>query len=1350
MKAFKEKKTFQSHHNSKYQLLRLSNPQMAIWYTERFYPNTSINNISATLRINSKIDFSILEQAINKFIFLNEGMRIRICEKDGESHQYISDFKYKKIDFIDFSKNDVSKLEEWETAEAQLPFFKFDEDLYKFYLLKINNQTSGFYVELHHIISDAWSMIMLGNEILSLYEAIAKAQEVTIKKQSYVYFLQKEIDYINSEKYKKDEIFWDEKFADIPDIASIKARKSKNISISAERKSFFLPEKLVKKLKIYSSEKRVSILSLFMSALAIYINRVTDKDDIIIGIPSINRGSLEEKEIVGLFVTTIPIRLKISNTNTYPEFLSYLEKEWLSVLRHHKYPLYKILRSVRNRYPGVDRLYDVLLSYQNAKFAKNDIDLSFDTEWHFQRTQNESLYIHVSDRENENRIKLEYDFLTEVFHGKDIEALHDHFIRILWHAIDAKEDRKIYEIEMVSENEKNLILHSFNSTKCDYPQDITMTSVFRNQAEKIPDETAVICNGKSYTYHEIDLMSEVLAVRLANKGIGSESIVALMMKRSIQMIVSILAVWKAGGAYMPVSPDFPAERIEYMLENSGAAILLSSREYAENIKTDIEMIDVFDETIYQHSGKITERLSDTCRAENLAYVIYTSGSTGTPKGVMIEHRALVNRINWMHKKYPIGENDVILQKTPYTFDVSVWELTWWFWAGAKMVFLEPDGEKNPAAIISAIEKYGVTTIHFVPSMLGAFLHYVESSGKDTLQRIHTLRMTFASGEALTEKHVERFNTLLYQNNSTTLHNLYGPTEAAIDVSYYDCSEDTSQRVIPIGKPIDNIQLYIVNKYMFLQPVGVSGELCIAGDGLARGYLNNQALTAEKFVDNPFEPGKRMYRTGDLARWFPKGDIEYLGRIDSQIKIRGFRIELGDIQFHLQQHSSVKDCVVTCIKEKEDTACICAYIVPSDTSARVNKTEINSYLTSKIPDYMIPQHFVILEKIPLSDNGKINFSRLPMPDTQDSSNDVPMVLPRNEIEMQIHKVWCNILGKSPISVEENFFSPNIGGDSITAIEVVCNLPKTGDCLIDITDFYQNPTISLLADFYSTGRGSGASSKKNEYLVLLTPNKKTAYSSERKIVNFICCPYGGASAFVYKDLAEKLHEIYNRSGYECYVYAMSLPGHRFDGENQNFEEDDTIISKIKKEIKAHQHFFASASANIIYSHCVGSSLGLRLAKEMENENYPVTALFTGGIIPEKFLEFYPKNYDPWKFAGNSSIKKYLTKAGLASNEFNDAAESEIMAAFRHDVKQHYKYMIDFTKKLNSPISAPIISVIGEKDPMTRQYARKFKAWQRYTYSKIKYVVIKNSMHYFIKTHAEELAEKIKNETAGYIKL
>src|SRR5688572_20486807 len=517
----------------------------------------------------------------------------------------------------------------------------------------------------------------------------------------------------------------------------------------------------------------------------------------------------------------------------------------------------------------------------------------------------------------------------------------------------------------------------FNRTDTPFPDNVTLQELIEAQIDKHASETAVICDhdkvfgAPSLTYAQLNDKVNQLAHALRAEGVRPGDIVALMVERSFAMIIGVLGIVKAGAAYLPISPDNPPDRIDYLLKAAGIKVLLVQKKTAGQVAFGGLIVHLDDPNVYRGS---TANPAIVNKPQDLAYVIYTSGSTGKPKGVMIEHRSVVNRLHWMQQAYPIDESDVILQKTPYTFDVSVWELFWWALQGAKLCFLMPGGERNPQAIVETIAQHRVSVMHFVPSMLNVFLQYLHGKAADAASSLASVRRVFASGEALTSSHVRKFNEIWGSKTGTRLINLYGPTEATVDVTYFDCPANNAVETIPIGRPVYNTKLYVIRDGQ-QAAIGETGELCIAGIQLARGYLNNPALTAERFTDNPVNPGERIYRTGDVARWLPDGNIEYLGREDNQVKIRGMRVELGEIENTIREYPGITDCVALVKNYSENISLIIAFVV---CKSDLELESLRRYLKKNLPAYMVPNHFEKIDEMPLTSSGKADRKALPEP------------------------------------------------------------------------------------------------------------------------------------------------------------------------------------------------------------------------------------------------------------------------------------------------------------------------------------------------------------------------------------
>lgn len=521
-------------------------------------------------------------------------------------------------------------------------------------------------------------------------------------------------------------------------------------------------------------------------------------------------------------------------------------------------------------------------------------------------------------------------------------------------------------------------IERFNRTAHPFPDRATLHELIEAQVARSGSAVAVICEhdktfgNSSLTFDQLNAKANQVAHLLRASGVGPGSIVGLLVERSFAMIIGLLGILKAGGAYLPIATDNPSDRIRYLLDDAGVRVLLTQEKTVGLVSLEGKIINLESPDIYAGPE---ENPSPLAQPDDLAYVIYTSGSTGRPKGVMVEHRAIVNRLHWMQSAYPIGPDDVILQKTPYYFDVSVWELFWWAMTGAKLCLLRPGGEKIPMVLLDTIRRQHVSVLHFVPSMLNVFLEYLDGRDATAFAGLASLRRVFASGEALMPAHVRKFNALLSTTTAPKLTNLYGPTEATVDVTWFDCPTDGDFARIPIGRPIHNTRLHIIKDGQAAL-LGEPGELCIAGTGLARGYLNNPSLTAEKFTGHPLNPAERIYRTGDIARWMPDGNVEYLGREDHQVKIRGLRIELGEIENTIREFPGIADCVVTVKRYSENVILIVAYLV--ERMPIVHEL-LKGHLRTRLPDYMVPSHYERIAEIPLTPTGKADRKALPEPE-----------------------------------------------------------------------------------------------------------------------------------------------------------------------------------------------------------------------------------------------------------------------------------------------------------------------------------------------------------------------------------
>ena len=1020
----------------------LTAPQKSMYDSHIFFENTAICNVGGCIFFRERFSDKIIKDAINKLLETSDGLRIRLTQEDDTVFQFVDNYETEKIDILYLSRNDYrTELEK----DMSIPF-DLNGKLYSFKIICIDGK-SGVYVKLHHIISDAWSTALIASKLSEYCLKIAEEAEIIDERLSYIDFVKAEAEYVNSKKFIKDKEYWASKYDTKPSLITMSPGKSSDFDIAAFRKSIDIPTDISSEIQNYCSINGLSLAVLFEAVISLYAARINNVDEVTLCSMVINRNGYEEKNTVGMFNNILPLTVNVIGDKSFLELCCDISTEHFQLFRHQKYPFSEILNLIGNG--DNSPVYDIMVSYQNAEFEVNNIE---SVEWIFNGTSDLGFMVNISENKDDRHIHLDFDCRKNLFSEDEIETIYNRLIAVILSVISNVEI-KVSDIEILTENEKKQILFDFNDTNKDYPRERLIHSYLEENAKLHPDKIALDFEGNQLSYAEFNKKANALAHYIVNNIDEHNPVIGIVSERSFDMMIAIYAALKAGCSYMPIDPHFPKDRIDFMIKDSGTPLVLSQKKWLDILNNDVKTVNISD---YNYSEYSSEDLQLNISSDDTAYVIYTSGSTGKPKGAMIAHHSAINRIKWMHEKYPLEKNGVILQKTPYTFDVSVWELFWWSMYGGTLKILVPEGHKDPSEIIKAVKDGSVTHMHFVPSMLNAFLEYVEANPK-CINELESLRYVFASGEALQANHVKKFYNLL-KDNGTTLHNLYGPTECTVDVSYYDCDPENIPTTIPIGKPIDNTQLIVLDKFGKLLPCGVVGELHIGGVGVCKGYLNREELTKEKFVANPYYENAVMYKSGDLARFLPDGNIEYCGRTDFQIKIRGLRVELGDIENSISKYLGIKQVLVTVIDIKGEKN-LCAYLTAYQT---VDTNRLQEFLKDYLPDYMIPQFYVQIEEFPTTNNGKIDRKALPQPNIETVHREY--VAPANNIEALIQKYAMQVLELEEISCAESLF--DYGLTSLGVISIITDLSIEG-FEFKVKSFYEHRTIQAIATAYYDG-------------------------------------------------------------------------------------------------------------------------------------------------------------------------------------------------------------------------------------------------------------------------------------------
>ncbi|ATH91523.1 non-ribosomal peptide synthetase [Bacillus glycinifermentans] len=1027
----------------------LTHAQRRVWFTELLDPGTSICNLAACVKFRGEIDPEILQRALDFSFSRNVSLQLQLTEGNGpEPELYLAEHRPVSLEIIDFTNSGIDERDKWIEAQTYIPFKLFHSPLYQAFLLKISKEEVWLYAKFHHIIMDGISLNLLGNQLIDIYQKIMRDEPLPEHDgPSYLTYMEKEQQYLQSSRFEKDRLFWTEKFDSIPEHPTLTEHSpGKRQSTAASRDTITLSHSLEKSIRRFCEHHQVSILSLFMASLYILISRLTSKKDIAIGTYYGNRGSRLEKDMLGMFVSTLPVRMMTDPDSDFISFVHSVGKEQLSVMRHQKYPYNLLVNQLRHAHHDLQNLIGISMQYQPLQWKQAD-GFDYETALYFSGHTANELSVSIKERIDTGMIQLNFDYQTALFTQYEVKRIQTHLLTIVEKAI-ADPKQLIRNIDMVDSKEKDKILFTFNKTETLEPLAPTLHALFTRRAALSPHLPALRFSGGIITYGELDQYTNRLAIQLKKKGAEEGSVIGVLAERSPEMVISVLAVLKAGGAYVPLDPAYPEERLGFMLHDSGAKLLI--------VQPGLSVPGFSGETMEVDLAALTEETSETeplsvdIDGGSLAYIIYTSGSTGRPKGVAVEHRQAVAFLSGMQEQFPLSEDDVIVLKSSFSFDASIWQLFWWAIPGASVYLLPPGWEKDPALMAETFTAEGVTTAHFIPAMVNSFLERLEMETEEKRTSLsNTLKRVFAGGEALAPQTAARFARLLPE---TALIHGYGPTEATIDAAFhvYDARKDSERTRLPIGKPVPGARLYVLDDQRAVQPVGVAGELYIAGSGVSRGYVNRPELTEERFLDDPFYPGERMYRTGDLARWLPDGHVEWLGRLDSQVKIRGYRIEPGEIEAAIRHIEGVREAAVAARTENGETGLV-AYIEGQ------NQQTVRTELAKRLPAYMMPSHVIEMKQWPVTPSGKLDRKALPAPDG--AADRGAYASPRNMTEMKLARLWEEVLKNGPVGIRDHFFER--GGHSLKATALVSRIAKEFGVQVPLKDIFARPTVEELA-------------------------------------------------------------------------------------------------------------------------------------------------------------------------------------------------------------------------------------------------------------------------------------------------
>jgi amino acid adenylation domain-containing protein len=1028
----------------------LSTAQRRLWFIEQLNPGLPLYNEAEAARLLGELNTEALERALNAIVARHEGLRTTIQVTDNESAMVVHEswpLQLKKIDLSALAPAErQAQVERLLIEEPRRLYHLETEPAIRATLLRLAPQEHVFILMLHHILSDRSSFGIVWRELSTLYRAFCRGESfvlppLPIHYGDYAVWQQQG----NTEPASaKDLSFWTENLRGAPQLLELPADRPRPLTLSyrGAKRRFRLNPTLTKALRDSSQREKTTLFTLFTAALDTLLYRYSGQEDILLGIPIADRERPDLQSVIGFLIHTCVLRTGLSGAMTFRELLAFVQKEMLELYRHRAVPFDEVVRKLQpERNPSYSPLFQVMINWRDRNLQLPFIGLEglvVEPLLAESRTAKLDLTLFVTDGGDE--IWLEMEYSTDLFDEARIARMFGHYQTLL-ESVASDPGQRLSELPLLTAEERPQVLVEWNHTRLDYPDDLTLHELFEAQARRTPDQPALVFEQRTLTYGELNRQANQLAHHLRGLGVGPEVLVGLFVERSPEMLVGLLGILKAGGAYVPMDPGYPKERLGYILEDSKASIVLTEESLFDELPSFAGQSVCLDADWARIAGESEGNLDAQVKPEHLAYVLFTSGSTGRPKGVALEHRAAVNFLQWAKQVFTPQELAAVLFSTSVCFDLSVFEIFVTLSAGGKIILA-----RNALHLPTLPAKDEVTLINTVPSAMAELLRMgaVPASVK-------TVNL---AGEPLSDALVEQIYATTHADK---VYNLYGPTETTTYSTYTLVRRGSP---VTIGRPIANTQCYILDASRNPVPMGVKGELYLAGSGLARGYYGRPELTNERFVPNPFreERGGRMYRTGDLCHWLPDGNIQYLGRIDHQIKLRGFRIESGEIENVLCSHSGVREAVVVVREEGEKR--LVAYVVLAGEPA-CTTTELRDYLKQKLPGYMVPAAWVALPALPLTPNRKIDRQALSgadyMPSEWQSVQN--SVLAQTLLEMRLGQIWQQILGVRNIGVRDNFFA--VGGHSLLAVRIIGEINKLLDVSLTLPTFFLNPTIEGLA-------------------------------------------------------------------------------------------------------------------------------------------------------------------------------------------------------------------------------------------------------------------------------------------------
>ncbi|HEU5229305.1 MAG TPA: amino acid adenylation domain-containing protein [Ktedonobacteraceae bacterium] len=1043
----------------------LSFSQEQIWFLTQFDPESAFYNMPFLVRIKGKLSLPALEWSINKIVERHETLRMTFDVEDGFPIQRVQLPSAIPLVIRDLAHLAGTRLEEEVTRlsyEETARLFDLSRGpLLRVMVIRLHADEYQLQITFHHITCDGWSMSVLMQELRTFYQAYvqqnletAMLPDLTVRYTDYVLWHR---DWLQGERLEEQLAYWQRQLQDLKPLELPTDRQRPPIpSYQGETIQFTLPDYLRDGLKSLGHQVGATFFMVMVSTLMLLLARYSGRRDIAVGTLVANRTRKEVERLIGCFINTLVLRGDLAPDQSFMELLQQMRQTVLDAYAHQDVAFEKVVEKLRpDRHLSHFPFFQVMLVLQSfSQGGSKDGEVTFEP---FESENNAAIHdLYISATETAQGIDCLVRYSTDIFERSTIMRLLEHW-QTLMEGIVADPRQRVSAVSMLNEAEYRQIVTEWNDTVVDYPLQSVYQQLFSAQVQRTPQAPAVTYCGKTLSYQELDLLSNRLAHALRERGVGPEVLVGIYMERSLEMLVSILAIFKAGGAYLPLDLYHPAQRVRFILNESQTRLIITQPHLYKRLEDGELAAFALDEAWQAIAAYSDQPLPVSNTPENLAYVIYTSGSTGLPKGAMICQQGMINHLMAKIDALHINANDILAQNASQCFDISVWQFLAALLVGGQTHIVPDEVGLNPASLFGEVVEDSITILELVPAYMQAFLDYIQERGQQSNPRL-CLRWIVPTGEACSLRLANYWFRLFPH---IPLLNVYGTTESSDD-TLHAVIESSSRRQwqrVPIGRPVPNTQVYVLDEQLAVVPIGVPGSIYLGGVCVGRGYLNDPVRTALAFIPSPFIAGERLYKTGDLGYYLPDGQIGFIGRVDHQIKLRGYRIELGEIEAVLDQHQAVKESVVSVYTTSTNRGAndhLVAYVVKLDQA--VSEDDLRTYLLQKLPEYMCPSHFVSLESLPLTANGKIDRRSLPTPETITGAQEA-FVAPRNALEEMLVSIWQQVLGHEQIGVMDNFFQ--LGGHSLLAAQMLTRLREQLNVDIPLRRMFEEPTIAALA-------------------------------------------------------------------------------------------------------------------------------------------------------------------------------------------------------------------------------------------------------------------------------------------------